>query len=208
MSAAESTARALRPPAGALAAAHSNAPEEIEALVHRLLELLGEDPARPGLLETPRRVSRALQWLTHGYARTPEEEIGNAIFEEHHESMVLVKGIEVYSMCEHHMLPFFGQAHVAYIPAGRIVGLSKLARLVDVFARRLQVQERLTDQIADSLRDVLEPRGVGVSVQAKHLCMMMRGVEKQTSTTLTSAMRGSFASCGRVREEFMRLAVR
>ena len=207
MSAAESTARALRPPAGALAAAHSNAPEEIEALVHRLLELLGEDPARPGLLETPRRVSRALQWLTHGYARTPEEEIGNAIFEEHHESMVLVKGIEVYSMCEHHMLPFFGQAHVAYIPSGRIVGLSKLARLVDVFARRLQVQERLTDQIADALCRILRPKGVGVVIEARHLCMMMRGVEKQNSSTVTSALRGDFAESARTRAEFLRLAM-
>lgn len=180
---------------------------EIAYHVTQLLELIGEDPSRDGLVATPSRVARALSWLTAGYQRTPAGVIGSALFEEKHDSMILVRGIEFYSLCEHHMLPFFGEVHIAYVPDGRIVGLSKLARIVDVFARRLQVQERLTDQIADSLRDVLEPRGVGVAIQARHLCMMMRGVEKQTSTTVTSAVRGSFADCGRTREEFMRLAI-
>ncbi|HEX6925391.1 MAG TPA: GTP cyclohydrolase I FolE [Longimicrobiaceae bacterium] len=177
------------------------------SLVHRLLELLGEDPERPGLVRTPERVTRALRWLTSGYERDPAEAIGAGIFEEQHDSMVLVRGIELYSLCEHHLLPFFGQAHVAYIPDGKIVGLSKLARLVEVFARRLQVQERLTDQIADALCEALQPRGVGVVVEASHLCMMMRGVEKQNSRTITSAMRGVFADCPMTREEFLRLTL-
>ncbi|HEX6939061.1 MAG TPA: GTP cyclohydrolase I FolE [Longimicrobiales bacterium] len=181
---------------------------ELERLVRRMLELLGEDPARPGLAATPRRVATALRWLTQGYARDADDAIGDALFEERHDSMVLVKDIELYSLCEHHMLPFYGRAHVAYIPDGRIVGLSKLARLVDVFARRLQVQERLTDQIADALSRVLRPRGVAVVVEAQHLCMMMRGVEKQNSKTITSAMRGEFATSPMTREEFLRLALR
>jgi GTP cyclohydrolase I len=178
---------------------------ELEALVRRLLELLGEDPEREGLGRTPQRVAAALRWLTAGYARTGADAVGGAVFAERHDSMVVVRGIELYSLCEHHMLPFFGRAHIAYVPDGRIVGLSKLARVVDVYARRLQVQERLTDQIADALRDVLRPRGVGVLIEARHLCMMMRGVEKQNSTTLTTALRGVFATSAATRSEFLRL---
>ncbi|HEX6070804.1 MAG TPA: GTP cyclohydrolase I FolE [Longimicrobiaceae bacterium] len=181
---------------------------ELQGLVRRMLELLGEEPDRPGLVDTPKRVAKAMRWLTRGYGTDAEGAIAKGIFEERHDSMVLVKGIEMYSMCEHHMLPFYGQVHVAYIPDGRIVGLSKLARVVDVFARRLQVQERLTDQIADALTRVLRPKGVGVVVEARHLCMMMRGVEKQNSQTVTSAMRGTFVDCPMTREEFLRLALR
>ena len=166
-----------------------------------------EDPSRPGLLKTPERVEKSLQWLTRGYRVDPRDVIGDAIFEEEHHQMVLVKDIEMYSMCEHHMLPFFGKVHVAYIPNGRIVGLSKLPRLVEVFARRLQVQERLTAQIADALHDLLQPEGVGVVCEAYHLCMMMRGVEKQNSKTITSAMEGVFLEDLRTREEFLRLCM-
>lgn len=179
---------------------------EFEALLRRQLELLGEDPEREGLLKTPQRVANALTWLTRGYGQSPRQVIGDALFEEAHESMVMVRDIELYSLCEHHMLPFFGKAHIAYIPNGRIVGLSKLPRLVDVFARRLQVQERLTEQIASAIEEVLHPRGVGVVIEAAHLCMMMRGVEKQNSKTITSALRGTFRSDGKTRDEFLRLA--
>ena len=177
-------------------------------LIRELLTLLGEDPDRPGLRDTPRRAARALRWLTRGYDRSGADAIGAGMFEERHDSMVLVRDIEVYSLCEHHMLPFYGRAHIAYIPDGRIVGLSKVARLVEVYARRLQVQERLTDQIADALATALVPRGVAVVIEARHLCMMMRGVEKQNSQTLTSAVRGLFADCAGKREEFLRLAIR
>ena len=176
-------------------------------LVAQMLERLGEDPERNGLLRTPERVEKSLRWLTRGYHMSAAEIIGGALFEEKHDSMVLVKDIEMYSMCEHHMLPFFGKVHVAYIPDGRIVGLSKVARVVDVFARRLQVQERLTDQIAEAISETLAPQGVGVIVEAFHLCMMMRGVEKQNSKTITSAMRGVFLEDNKTREEFLRLAV-
>ena len=176
-------------------------------LVEQMLVHLGENPARDGLLRTPERVEKSMRWLTRGYHMSAEHVIGNALFEEEHNSMVLVKDIEMYSMCEHHMLPFFGKVHVAYIPDGRIVGLSKVARVVDVFARRLQVQERLTDQIAEAISDTLAPQGVGVIVEAFHLCMMMRGVEKQNSKTITSAMRGVFLEDNKTREEFLRLAV-
>ena len=179
---------------------------ELEALVARQLELLGEDPARPGLQRTPERVAKALAWLTRGYGLEAAEVVGSGVFEEAHESMVMVRDIELYSLCEHHLLPFFGQAHIAYIPNGRIVGLSKLPRLVEVFARRLQVQERLTEQIAGAIEDVLAPRGVGVVIEAQHLCMMMRGVEKQNSKTITSALRGSFRDDAKTRDEFLRLA--
>ncbi|MFL5575291.1 MAG: GTP cyclohydrolase I FolE [Gemmatimonadaceae bacterium] len=179
---------------------------ELELLVRRQLELLGEDPEREGLLKTPERVAKSLAWLTRGYELDARQVIGDALFEEAHESMVMVRDIELYSLCEHHMLPFFGKAHIAYIPNGRIVGLSKLPRLVDVFARRLQVQERLTEQIAQAITDVLEPKGVGVVIEAAHLCMMMRGVEKQNSKTITSALRGSFRSDAATRDEFLRLA--
>jgi GTP cyclohydrolase I len=181
---------------------------EYEALVRRQLELLGEDPEREGLLKTPERVAKSMQWLTRGYALDVEDVVGDAVFEEAHTNMVLVRDIEFYSMCEHHMLPFFGQVHVAYIPDGKIVGLSKLPRLIEVFARRLQVQERLTEEIAEAIEHMLQPKGVGVVIEASHLCMMMRGVEKQNSKTITSALRGEFRSCPMTRSEFLRLAHR
>ena len=174
--------------------------------VRTILEAIGEDPGRPGLQRTPQRVETALRWLTRGYGMSVKEVVGDACFEERHEAMILVRDIEIYSLCEHHMLPFFGRAHVAYIPNGRIVGLSKLPRIVEVFARRLQVQERLTDQIADAIMDVLTPQGVGVVIEAAHLCMMMRGVEKQNSKTVTSALRGTFRDDAKSRDEFLRLA--
>jgi GTP cyclohydrolase I len=177
-----------------------------ERLVRQMLELLGEDPARDGLKATPARVAASLRWLTRGYGISVDDVIGDAVFEEKHENMILVRDIEVYSLCEHHLLPFFGRAHVAYLPDGCIVGLSKIPRVVEVFARRLQVQERLTDQIADALCRVLKPLGVGVVIEAYHLCMMMRGVEKQNSKTVTSALRGTFRSDARTRDEFLRLA--
>ncbi len=174
--------------------------------VKAMIAALGEDPDREGLKRTPERVELSLRFLTKGYDQTVESAIGDAMFEEKHESMILVRDIDLYSLCEHHMLPFFGRAHVAYVPSGRIVGLSKVARVVDVFARRLQVQERLTDQIADAFMEVLHPQGVGVVIEAAHFCMMMRGVEKQNSRTVTSALRGIFRDDLRTREEFLRLA--
>ncbi len=179
---------------------------ELANLVRRQLELVGEDPAREGLLKTPLRVASSLKWLTRGYETDVAEVVGDAIFEEKHDNMIMVRDIEVYSLCEHHMLPFFGKAHVAYIPNGRIIGLSKLPRIVDVFARRLQVQERMTEEIAQALTDILQPRGVGVVIEALHLCMMMRGVQKQNSKTITSAMRGAFRDDYKTRDEFLRLA--
>ena len=184
----------------------SAALDEYARLVERQLALVGEDPGREGLLKTPVRVANAMAYLTRGYGMSAEDVIGDAIFEEHHENMVMVRDIELYSMCEHHMLPFFGKAHVAYIPDGRIVGLSKLPRLVDVYARRLQVQERLTEEVAEAIVRVLKPRGVGVVIECEHLCMMMRGVEKQNSKTITSALKGVFKDDARTREEFLRLA--
>jgi GTP cyclohydrolase IA len=179
---------------------------EFERLMRRTLELLGEDPERPGLARTPQRMANSLTWLTRGYDTRVEDVVGDAVFEESHSSMVMVRDIELYSLCEHHLLPFFGKAHIAYIPNGKIVGLSKLPRIVDVFARRLQVQERLTEEIAGAIQEVLDPRGVGVVIEAYHLCMMMRGVEKQNSKTITSAVRGIFRSDARTREEFLYLA--
>src|SRR5688572_19112134 len=179
---------------------------EFENIVRRELELIGEDPSRDGLLKTPERVAKSMAWLTRGYAMNVEDVVGDAVFEEKHESMVMVRDIELYSMCEHHMLPFYGKAHIAYIPKGKIVGLSKLPRIVEVFARRLQVQERLTEQVAQAIEDVLQPDGVGVVIECEHLCMMMRGVEKQNSRTITSALRGSFKDCPMTRDEFLRLA--
>jgi GTP cyclohydrolase I len=179
---------------------------EFAGLVRRQLELLGENANREGLLNTPERVANSLAWLTRGYDEIVGDVVGDAVFEETHESMVMVRDIEMYSLCEHHMLPFFGQVHIAYIPDGKIVGLSKLPRIVEVFARRLQVQERLTEQIAQAIEGILQPRGVGVVVEAMHLCMMMRGVEKQNSKTITSALRGQFRECPMTRDEFLRLA--
>jgi len=157
------------------------------------------------LLKTPVRVENSLRWLTRGYEMSVADAVGDAVFEENHQSMILVRDIEMYSLCEHHLLPFFGRAHVAYIPDRRILGLSKLPRIVEVFARRLQVQERLSDQIADAIMDILQPHGVGVLIEATHLCMAMRGVEKQNSRTVTSAVRGIFRSDIRSRDEFLRL---
>jgi GTP cyclohydrolase I len=174
--------------------------------IRDVLAALGEDPGREGLLKTPERVEAALRFLTQGYQQTVAEVVGDAVFEEAHQSMIMVRDIELYSLCEHHLLPFFGRAHVAYIPNGKILGLSKVARIVDVFARRLQVQERLTDDIADAVMNVLQPTGVGVVIEAAHFCMMMRGVEKQNSRTVTSALRGIFRDDSRTRDEFLRLA--
>jgi GTP cyclohydrolase I len=177
----------------------------LAALVRSELALLGEDPDRNGLLRTPARVASALRWLTRGYAMNAAEEVGGAVFDEAHRNMVLVRDIAFYSLCEHHMLPFVGLAHVAYIPDGRIVGLSKLPRIVEMFARRLQVQERLTDQIASALEEVLRPAGVGVVIEAEHMCMAMRGVEKQGTRTITSALRGNFRDDARTRDELLLL---
>ncbi len=180
-------------------------PNPMPAAVRELLLAMGEDPERDGLKKTPQRVDASLRALTRGYGMSVRDVIGDAMFEESHQSMILVRDIELYSLCEHHMLPFFGRAHLAYIPNGKIVGLSKLPRIVEVFARRLQVQERLTDQVADAIMDVLHPQGVGVVIDCVHLCMAMRGVEKQNSRTVTSALRGAFRDDPRTRDEFLRL---
>ena len=182
--------------------------EKIEALmVHyrEILRLLGEDPDREGLIKTPERVAKAMSFITKGYAQDPIEILRSAIFKEEYQQMVLVKDIELFSVCEHHMLPFIGKAHVAYIPNGYITGLSKIARVVESFARRLQVQERLTVQIRDSIQQALNPLGVAVVIEASHTCMQMRGVEKQRSVTTTSAFTGCFLSDPRTRDEFMQL---
>ncbi len=176
-------------------------------LVAEMIRRLGDDPDREGLLKTPERVEKSLGFLTRGYGLSAEETVGDALFQERHHNMVIVKDVEMYSLCEHHMLPFFGKVHIAYIPDGKIVGLSKVARLVEVFSRRLQVQERLTEEIAQSLWEVIQPQGVGVVIEAHHLCMMMRGVEKQNSSTITSAMRGAFLEDARTRDEFLRLSM-
>ncbi|MFN0255244.1 GTP cyclohydrolase I FolE [Pedobacter ureilyticus] len=170
-----------------------------------ILTQLGENPEREGLLKTPERVAKALQYLTHGYDIKPEEILRSAMFKEDYSQMVVVKDIEVFSMCEHHMLPFFGKAHIAYIPNGHIVGLSKIPRVVDAFARRLQVQERLTNEIRDCIQDTLNPAGVAVVMECKHLCMAMRGVQKQNSVTTTSAFTGGFLNNDKTRAEFLRL---
>jgi len=179
--------------------------DEFEALIREMLLRVGEDPQREGLARTPLRVAKAMDFLTSGYDTTPEDVVRGAVFEEDCDEMVLVRDIEFYSLCEHHILPFFGRAHVAYVPNGKVVGLSKVARVVDVFGRRLQVQERLTNQVADALVETLQPLGVAVVMEASHTCMMMRGVQKQNSSTVTSAMRGSFAADARTRSEFMAL---
>ncbi len=180
------------------------ATETISEHVSGILKAIGEDPGREGLLLTPERVAKSMQFLTQGYQMDPRTILEKAIFHEDYSEIILVKDIEIFSLCEHHMLPFIGKAHVAYIPNGRIVGLSKIPRVVDIYARRLQVQERLTLQIRDAIQEVLEPQGVGVIIEARHLCMIMRGVQKQHSITTTSAMSGQFFDpC--TREEFMRL---
>jgi len=178
--------------------------EQLIANYKSSIALLGEDPEREGLLKTPERMAKAMQYMTVGYQQDAKEILNSAKFTESYSEMVIVKDIELYSMCEHHMLPFFGKAHIAYIPNGYITGLSKLARVVDVFSRRLQVQERLTHQILDAIQDTLQPLGVAVVIEAQHLCMMMRGVQKQNSTTTTSAFSGQFED-GRTRSEFVRL---
>ncbi|MCG3175993.1 MAG: GTP cyclohydrolase 1 [Candidatus Omnitrophica bacterium] len=182
--------------------------DAIQALTRRLLQEIGEDPRRQGLLKTPGRVAKAYRDLTRGYAQDVRQVLNGAIFDEAYDEMVLIKDIDVYSLCEHHLLPFFGKCHVAYIPNGRIVGLSKIPRLVDVFARRLQVQERMTSQIANCLKEALDPLGVAVIIEAVHLCMMMRGVEKQNATCVTSTMLGVFRSDRGTRMEFMNLVGR
>jgi GTP cyclohydrolase I len=180
----------------------------IEILVRQLLVELGEDPEREGLVKTPQRVAKALAFLTHGYRTDPDEVINQALFTQTTSGMVIVKDIELYSLCEHHMLPFFGRCHIAYIPNGKVFGVSKLARLVDVFARRLQLQERLTDQISEVVMESVDAKGVGVMIEARHLCMMMRGVEKQNSTMLTSSVLGVFRDHLATREEFLSLVGR
>lgn len=178
---------------------------ETQELLQELLVRLGEDPEREGLVRTPERMERALQYLTRGYDEDPEKILKDALFTVSYDEMVIVRDIEMFSLCEHHMLPFYGKVHVAYIPNGRVIGLSKLPRLVEVFARRLQVQERLTTQIAETIQRAIEPQGVGVVIEARHLCMMMRGVEKQHSSAVTSAMLGVFRDCQETREEFLAL---
>ncbi len=178
---------------------------ELESYVRKMLQLVGENPVREGLVGTPERVSKALHFLTGGYDLTVDDVVKNALFEEHCEEMVIVKDVEFYSLCEHHMLPFFGRAHVGYLPRDHIIGLSKIARVVDVFARRLQVQERLTTQIASGLLEVLNAHGVAVVLEASHFCMVMRGVQKQNSKTVTSSMLGAFREDSRSRSEFMEL---
>jgi GTP cyclohydrolase I len=177
----------------------------LEGLVAQMLSVLGEDPKREGLQQTPRRVAKAFEFLTDGYRQDVEKVLNGAIFNESYSEMVIVKEIDFFSMCEHHMLPFFGRVHIAYIPNGKIVGLSKIPRIVEVFSRRLQVQERLTQQIAQTLFDALNPDGVGVVMEARHMCMMMRGVEKQNSVATTSAMLGTFRDDVKTRSEFLNL---
>lgn len=177
---------------------------EIRTTVHTLLRQIGEDPERAGLVRTPHRVAKAMRYLTSGYEMSVEQILNNAVFEERYDEMVIVKDIDFYSLCEHHLLPFYGKVHIAYIPDGKIVGLSKLPRIVEIFARRLQVQERLTRQIADTIQEYLQPQGVAVVAEALHMCMMMRGVEKQNSVTTTSAMLGAFKE-PKTRSEFMTL---
>ena len=182
-----------------------NKEEEFEQAITKVLELLGEDPKREGLLKTPSRVVKALKFLTEGYEQDPEEILNQALFTTSNDEMVLVRDIECYSMCEHHMLPIIGRAHVAYIPDGKVVGLSKIPRIVNVYARRLQIQEQMTEQIADAILSTIKPKGVAVVVHARHMCMEMRGVQKINSTTVSSALRGLFKSDERTRNEFYNL---
>lgn len=177
----------------------------LERLIHGVLEEIGEDPTREGLVKTPHRVAKAYRFLTQGYEKDIDEVLNKAVFEENYNEMVIVKDIDYYSLCEHHLLPFFGKCHIAYIPNGRIVGLSKMPRIVDVFARRLQVQERMTQQIAEALQQALQPLGVAVVCEGMHMCMMMRGVQKQNSIATTSEMLGAFRNNSNTRDEFLRL---
>ena len=177
----------------------------LEELTRETIIRLGEDPDRDGLLRTPERVARSLEFLTKGYHEDPKKILRGALFDVTYDQMVIVRDIEMFSMCEHHMLPFFGKVHIAYLPNGKVIGLSKMARLVDIFARRLQVQERLTTQIAETIESAIKPLGVGVVIEARHLCMMMRGVEKQHSSAVTSAMLGAFRDEQETREEFLSL---
>ncbi|TAN24013.1 MAG: GTP cyclohydrolase I FolE [Acidobacteria bacterium] len=181
------------------------APRANTDLVRSLLEQLGEDPSREGLQQTPERYAKAMAYLTSGYRTDLNAILSSALFTVDYDEMVIVRDIEVFSLCEHHLLPFFGRCHVAYLPKGKVLGLSKIPRLVDAFARRLQVQERLTTQIAETLQDWIQPRGVGVVIEARHLCMMMRGVEKQHSSAVTSHMLGLFRTCAETRSEFLSL---
>jgi len=183
----------------------SDAVDPVEPLVEAMLKELGEEPGRDGLAKTPARVAKSMRFLTRGYQQSPKELLNDALFDVTYDEMVIVKDIEVYSLCEHHMLPFFGRAHVAYIPNGKVVGLSKIPRVVDMFARRLQVQERLTSDIAGSLEEILEPKGVAVVLESIHLCMMMRGVSQQNAFAITSSLRGEFESDPKTRSEFMDL---
>ncbi len=182
-----------------------NEKKEFEQAVTKILELIGEDPSREGLLKTPERVAKSLQFLTEGYKQNPKEILNQALFSTSNDEMVLVRDIEFYSMCEHHMLPIIGRAHVAYIPDGKVVGLSKIPRIVNVFARRLQIQEQMTEQIADAITQTIRPKGVAVVLHARHMCMEMRGVEKINSTTVSSALRGLFKRDERTRNEFYNL---
>ncbi len=179
--------------------------DRLATLYKEILQLIGENPQREGLIRTPVRVAKAIQFLTHGYGIEPEEIIRSAMFREDYKQMVIVKDIEIYSLCEHHMIPFYGKAHVAYIPDGYITGLSKIARVVEIFARRLQIQERMTTDIRDCIQNTLNPMGVGVVIEAQHMCMQMRGVQKQNSVTTTSAFTGAFLSNIKTREEFIHL---
>jgi GTP cyclohydrolase I len=176
-----------------------------QELLRELLVRLGEDPDRDGLLRTPERMQKSLEYLTKGYQQDPDKVLQGALFDVNYDEMVIVKDIEMFSLCEHHLLPFFGKVHVAYIPNGKVLGLSKIPRLVDIFARRLQVQERLTVQIAETIQSAIQPQGVGVVIEARHLCVMMRGVEKQHSSAVTSHMLGSFRNSENTREEFLSL---
>jgi GTP cyclohydrolase I len=193
----------IEPAAAAEAALRDT--EEFEQLVRRQLELLGEDPDREGLRRTPARVARSLTWVPQGYETDVREVVGDALFEDPHDNMIMVCDIELYSMCEHHLLPFIGRCHVAYLPSGKVIGLSKIARIVDMFGRRMQIQENLTKQIAEAVMQVTGAKGVGVVIEAKHLCMMMRGVEKQNSVMTTSVMLGYFRKSQATRNEFLKL---
>jgi GTP cyclohydrolase IA len=184
---------------------HETKPDRLQEAVASLLRELGEDPSREGLLKTPERVAESLRFLTSGYDQDIRKVLNGAVYSVAYDETVIVKDIEIFSLCEHHLLPFFGRCHVAYLPVKKVIGLSKIPRLVDVFARRLQIQERLTSQIAETIMDAIKPQGVGVIIEAKHLCMIMRGVEKQNSVAVTSSMLGAFRDCEQTRAEFLRL---